>query len=393
MAGKRLTIEDIARLAGVSKATVSRVLNGKPDVDPATRARIQRLMEEQGFVPSATATNLAGGRSHLIGMLVRSYTWLFIPEIMRAVADLIDQTSYELVLYRMNEQLPEEEGMQAISRLLATNLTAGVLAVFPGQASAQLAALSQNAVPVVVIDDQYHPVELSWGELPVPWITCDNKTGAYEAVRHLIGHGHRRIAHIQGPMKWLCSRERHEGYCQALAEARLELDPALVQEGDFTTATGEAAADQLFSLPQGQRPTAIFASSDLMAYGVLAAAHKHDLSVPGDVALVGFDDLANMTESTVVVAGHMLPLTTIRQPFYEMGRYAMQILFSLLETSHTPGYQPRRWLFSPDSGVSFSESSQSPGAIARFRLPVKLIVRASCGCDFSGSLADDQKHV
>lgn len=393
MAGKRLTIEDIARLAGVSKATVSRVLNGKPDVDPATRARIQRLMEEQGFVPSATATNLAGGRSHLIGMLVRSYTWLFIPEIMRAVADLIDQTSYELVLYRINEQLPEEEGMQAISRLLATNLTAGVLAVFPGQASAQLAALSQNGLPLVAIDDQYLPVELSWGELPVPWITCDHKTGAYEAVRHLIGHGHRRIAHIQGPLKWLCSRERHEGYCQALAEAGLEADPALVQEGDFTTATGEAAADQLFSLPPEQRPTAIFASSDLMAYGVLAAAHKHGLSVPGDAALVGFDDLANMAESKVVVAGHMLPLTTVRQPFYEMGRYAMQILFSLLETSHTPGYQPRRWPFSPESSAPFRESSQSPGAIARFRLPVQLIVRASCGCDSSGSLADEKKHL
>lgn len=392
MAGKRLTIEDIARLAGVSKATVSRVLNGKPDVDPATRARIQRLMEEQSFVPSATATNLAGGRSHLIGMLVRSYTWLFIPEIMRAVADLIDQTSYELVLYRMNEQLPEEEGMQGISRLLATNLTAGVLAVFPGQASAQLAALSQNGTPLVVIDDQYHPVELSWGELPVPWITCDNKTGAYEAVRHLIGHGHRRIAHIQGPMKWLCSRERHEGYCQALAEAGLEVDPALVQEGDFTAATGQAVADQFFSLPAKQRPTGIFASSDLMAYGVLAAAQKQGIAIPGEVALVGFDDLADMAESVVVVAGQ-LPLTTVRQPFYEMGRYAMQILFSLLETSHAPGYQPRRWPFSPDSGMPFRESSQSPGAIARFRLPVQLIVRASCGCDFSGSLADDKKHV
>src|ERR1051326_8547916 len=132
MAGKRLTIEDIARLAGVSKATVSRVLNGKPDVDPDTRARIRLLMEEQRFVPSATATNLAGGRSHLIGMLVRSYTWLFVPEIMRAVADLIDQTTFELVLYRMNDQLPAEDRIPAISRLLASNLAAGMLAVFPG---------------------------------------------------------------------------------------------------------------------------------------------------------------------------------------------------------------------------------------------------------------------
>ncbi len=179
MAEKRLTIEDIARLAGVSKATVSRVLNGKPDVDPATRARIRHLMEEQRYVPSATATNLAGGRSHLIGMLVRSYTWLFVPEIMRAVADLIDRTIYELVLYRMNDQLPNDDGIPALNRLLVTDLTAAVLGVFPGPASVQLAALSRSGVPVAVIDDQYDPMDLAWGDLPVPWITCENKLGAY----------------------------------------------------------------------------------------------------------------------------------------------------------------------------------------------------------------------
>lgn len=391
MAGKRLTIEDIARLAGVSKATVSRVLNGKPDVDPITRARIQRLMDEQGFVPSATATNLAGGRSHLIGMLVRSYTWLFIPEIMRAVADLINQTTYELVLYRMNDQLPEEEGNPAISRLLASNLTAALLAVFPGQASVQLAALSQNAVPVVVIDDQYDPIDLSWGEqLPIPWITSDNKKGAYEAVRHLIGHGHQRIAHIQGPMKWLCSRERHEGYCQAMAEAGLEVNPALIREGDFTGPTGQAAAEQLFSLPPEQRPTAIFASSDLMAYGVLAAAQKHGLSIPDDVALVGFDDLADMAESIVVIAPGQLPLTTIRQPFYEMGQRALKLLLSLLEMSYANGYRPADWSFSLEPGIATREASRLSGTILRLRLPVKLIVRDSCGCGHSAALADEE---
>ncbi|HEU5370618.1 MAG TPA: LacI family DNA-binding transcriptional regulator [Ktedonobacterales bacterium] len=391
MAGKRLTIEDIARLAGVSKATVSRVLNGKPDVDPITRARIQRLMDEQGFVPSATATNLAGGRSHLIGMLVRSYTWLFIPEIMRAVADLIDQTTYELVLYRMNDQLPEEEGNPAISRLLASNLTAALLAVFPGQASVQLAALSKNAVPVVVIDDQYDPIDLSWGEqLPIPWITSDNQKGAYEAVRHLIGHGHQRIAHIQGPMKWLCSRERHEGYCQALAEAGLEVNPALIREGDFTGPTGQVAAEQLFSLPPKQRPTAIFASSDLMAYGVLAAAQKHGLSIPDDVALVGFDDLADMAESIVVIAPGQLPLTTVRQPFYEMGQRALKLLLSLLEMSYANGYRPADWSFSLEPGISTREASRLSGTILRLRLPVKLIVRDSCGCGHSAVLADEE---
>ncbi len=389
MADKRLTIEDIARLAGVSKATVSRVLNGKPDVDPATRARIRHLMDEQGFVPSATATNLAGGRSHLVGMVVRSYTWLFIPEIMRAVADLIDRTTYELILYRMNDQLPNEDGVPAINRLLVTDLTAAVLGVFPGQVSAQLAALSRNAVPVALIDDQHDPRQFAWGDLPVPWITCDNITGAYEAVRHLVGHGHQRIAHIQGPLRWLCARERHEGYCQALEEAGLPIDPLLVREGDFTSPTGQAAAEELFSLPKEQRPTAIFASSDLMAYGVLAAAKKYAISIPGDVALVGFDDLDNLAESVVIIAPGQLALTTIRQPFYQMGQYAMELLFSLLEVPFATGYRPVQWPFSSESFAAFKEMSASQKGIVRLRLPTQLIVRASCGCNNSAALADE----
>lgn len=393
MAGKRLTIADIARLAGVSKATVSRVLNGKPDVDPLTRARIQHLMDEQRFVPSATAINLAGGRSHLIGMVVRSYTWLFVPEIMRAVADLIDQTTYELVLYRMNEQLPQEAGIPAITRLLASNLTAGVLAVFPGPVSEQLAAVSQNNVPVAVVDDQYDPDELSWGELPIPWIGCDNKTGAYEAVRHLIGHGHRRIAHIQGPLRWICARERHEGYCQALAEEGLEVDPALVQEGDFTAPTGQAAAERLFSLPPEQRPTAIFASSDLMAYGVLAEARKQGISIPGDVALVGFDDLDNLVESVVVIAPGQLPLTTVRQPFYEMGRHALKLLFSLMEPPYTNGHRPGQWPFSSELAAAFKDIPLSPKGVLHLRLPAKLIVRDSCGCPHAAVLADEAQSL
>lgn len=393
MAEKRLTIEDIARLAGVSKATVSRVLNGKPDVDPLTRARIQHLMDEQRFVPSATAINLAGGRSNLIGMLVRSYTWLFVPEIMRAVAELIDQTSYELVLYRMNDQFPNAAGIPAITRLLASNLTAGVLAVYPGQASAQLASLSQRGVAVAVIDDQYMPAELAWGELPVPWIASDSKAGAYEAVRHLLGHGHCRIAHIQGPLRWLCARERHEGYCQAMAEADLPIEAALVQEGDFTAPTGQAAAERLFSLPPSQRPTAIFASSDLMAYGVLAAAQKYGISIPGDVALVGYDDLDNLAESIVVIAPGQLPLTTVRQPFYEMGRYALKLLLTLLERPYTNGYRPRQWPFTSELISAFKDIPQTPSGITSLRLPTQLIVRASCGCDHAAVLADEAQPL
>jgi LacI family transcriptional regulator len=308
---------------------------------------------------------------------------------MRAVADLIDRTMYELVLYRMNDQLPNDDGIPALNRLLVTDLTAAVLGVFPGPASVQLAALSRSGVPVAVIDDQYDPMALDWGDLPVPWITCENKQGAYEAVRHLIGHGHRRIAHIQGPLRWICARERQEGYCQAMEEAGLPVDPLLVCEGDFTTATGVTAAEQLFSLPKAQRPTAIFVSSDLMAYGVLSAARKYDVSIPDDIALVGFDDLDGMAESPVVIAPGELRLTTIRQPFFEMGQYALELLFALLEVPSAAGYHTERWSFLPESLAVFKEAAQSQKGIARLRLPTTLTVRESCGCNNSAVLADE----
>jgi LacI family transcriptional regulator len=380
VAEKHLTINDIARLAGVSKATVSRVLNQKPDVDSATRERILHVMKEQGFVPSASATDLAGGRSHLVGMLVRSYTWLFVLEILRAVADFLDETSYELVLYRMNDRLPEPEGAQATRQLLATNLTSGLLAVFPGQAAPFLVPLSQQAVPLVVIDDQYLLDVLPGGDAPIPWIASDNRTGAYEATRHLIEHGHRRIAHIHGPRDYFCARERHAGYCQAMQEAGLPVDEALVQSAEFTTIGGRAVAESFFSLPPAQRPTAIFASSDLMAYGVLAAAQQAGVSIPGDVALVGFDDLAEATETLGELSQVQLPLTTVRQPFYEMGRSAIELLLSLLETPLASGSRRRNWPAALVPVDPLGRTHLAPGSILRFQLPVKLMVRASCGC-------------
>src|SRR5581483_280243 len=125
----------------------------------------------------------------------------------------------------------------------------------------------------------------------MPWVGTDNHLGAYMAIQHLLSLGHRRIAHIQGPMKHLCSRERNEGYCQALLDAGITPDPELVGEGDFKSTSGQAIANRFFSLPAEQRPTAIFAASDFMAYGVLTAAEEHNLHIPRDIALIGFDDI------------------------------------------------------------------------------------------------------
>lgn len=349
----KITIRDIAHLAGVSTTTVSRVLNNKPDVDPATRERILQLIAEHDFVPSVTASGLAG-RSRLIGVLVPSFDWPFVPEIISGIAHGMKETSYELILYSVNETTREHDESTVIDRILTTQLTAGILAVFPGLLSRQIIGLHKHNFPVVVIDDQEQV-------LVVPWVSAENEDGAYMAVRHLVRLGHRRIAHIQGPLKHLCSRERHEGYCRALREQGIEIDPQLSIEGDFREGTGYQAALTLFSLPSEQRPTAIFASSDMMAYGVLSASMECGLRIPEDIALVGFDDIRS---SNLIRPA----LTTVRQPFFEMGQQGINVMLSTLNS-----VQNVQW---PPVATPQHES-------LRIQLTTRMVVRESCGASRS----------
>ncbi|HLZ62187.1 MAG TPA: LacI family DNA-binding transcriptional regulator [Ktedonosporobacter sp.] len=373
MAGKR-TISDIARLAGVSKTTVSRVLNHKPDVDTTTRERILRIVEEEGFIPSITASGLAAGRSRLIGVLIPSFTWPFMGDVMRGAADVIADTPYELILYSISETTREKDKSELINRILATQLTAGVLAIFPGLLAKYVARLHTPDFPVVMIDDQ---------ELPpnIPWVGADNQGGAYAAVRHLLQLGHRRIAHIQGPTRYLCVRERYQGYAQALREAGLVPDPELVLEGDFHEVGGQQAARKLFALPPDRRPTAIFAGNDLMAYGVLNAADEYGLHIPRDIALVGFDDISSTTRIRPA-------LTTVRQPFAEMGQQGIKLLLSSLGNNHHSGTAygqgglnfhglPSSTLFG-SRGIETTHWADDTMP-ARIQLATSLVVRASCG--------------
>jgi LacI family transcriptional regulator, galactose operon repressor len=342
------TINDIARLAGVSKATVSRVINQKPDVDPATRARILRIMDEQGFVPSITAAGLAGGRTRLIGVLIPSLTWPLMPEIMRGIGEIVEQSAYELVVYSISH---EQDRSTVIDRILAAKLTEGLLAVYPGQATGYLSELHKSGYPVVMLDDQGAPTGST------PWVGADNRTGAYIAVKHLVSLGHRRIGHIKGRAGYQCSEDRYEGYAQALAEAGIPLDPELVVQGDFLVTGGAACARQLFALPE--RPTAIFAASDDMASGALGAAAEAGLRTPDDVALVGFDD--------TTPASFMRPaLTTVRQPFFEMGKRATTLLLEAVNAPRQP--IPPSW-----------HTAQRETAPIREFLPTRLVVRESCG--------------
>jgi len=365
----KLTIRDIARLAGVSTATVSRVLNNKPDVDPATRERIMSIVNEQRYVPSATASSLAGGRSSLLGVLVPSLTWPLMPNILQGIAEVIEQTAYELVLYSISHRTDRSS---LIDHILSTRLIAGLIAVYPDgiaraemmndgnpEASSHLVELYQHGLPLVILDDQRLPSA-------TPWVGPDNRIGAYEAVKHLVNLGHRRIAYIQGPLQYQCSHDRFDGYQQALREAQIEVDPSLIFQGDFNTPSGYSAGMQLLQLPE--RPTAVFVANDQMAWGVLAAGREQKLRLPEDLAVIGFDDTA--------LSAHTRPaLTTVRQPFQEMGKSAAELLLTLVSM---PKNLNNGW-YDPVSHLVRAHAGMDKKNPVHVQLPTELIIRESCG--------------
>lgn len=351
---RKLTIQDIARLAGVSKATVSRVINQKPDVDIDTRERVLRIMKEYGFVPNVTASGLAG-RSRMLGVLVPSLTWPLIPQIMQGVAEAVERTHYELVLYCVTHA---DNRAAVLDRILATKLTSGLLAIFPGVATQHVTELHEQGFPLVLIDDQGFPTK-------APWVGSDNQSGAYLATRHLLQLGHQRIGFIRGPERYLCSQERYAGYHQALEEAGIPPDPRLIWQGDFEVPSGRACGEQVLAL--SERPTAVFASNDQMAYGLLALAEERGLRVPDDLAVIGFDDVPPLIHTRVT-------LTTVRQPFFDMGLNGMELLLSLVE-DRTPAIPGLADGLSPRSSMM-----QAPIPVApRLQLPTSLVVRESCG--------------
>ncbi|MBA2394753.1 MAG: LacI family DNA-binding transcriptional regulator [Ktedonobacteraceae bacterium] len=348
---EKLTIQDIARLAGVSKATVSRVLNNNPSVDPTLAQRVMGIVREHNFVPNVTATGLARGRSRLIGVLAPPLTWPSVAEIMHGIAEYLESTSYEIVLYSIGF---ERNHSDVLDHILSMRMVAGLLAIFPGELSHHLTERFQQGLPLVIIDDQEEPATL-------PWVGIDNVASAYEATSHLLKAGHRRIAHILGPQNYYCAVERYQGYREALHDAGIAVDPALLFHGAFEPASGRQCATELFSLEKSKWPTALFVANDQMAYGVLEVAEQRGIHIPEEMAIVGFDDNS--------LSAHVRPaLTTIRQPFSEMGRKACEVLVTQIDADHRATPQE------PEHALE-----AFPAADIRIQLPTHLIVRASSG--------------
>lgn len=308
-----VTIADVAELAQVSKMSVSRVLNGQAGVSEKTRLRILQAVEQLGYVPNVNLRSRAS-TTKLIGLLIPDIATIYMGEILRGISSAADQLNYGLMLYTQGTTDHLERTTHYL-RLLNSGLVDGVLMVVPRDYEIIVNDLKDHDLRYVIVD--HHN-----GTGNEPSVTATNRKGTQEAMRHLLALGHRRIGFITGRMDIACSLERLEGYRAGLAEVGLPFDDELVREGDYSQPTGFHRALELFQLPEP--PTAIVASNDSMAFGVMDAAKAAGRSIGKDVSIIGFDD--------IFMASQVHPaLTTVRQPLAEMGRVALDMLVTLLE--------------------------------------------------------------
>jgi LacI family transcriptional regulator len=313
----QVTIIDVAREANVSYSTVSRVVNNKSYVKPETRQRVLEAMDQLGYQANLQARSLAGGRSNVIGLLVHGTISQYTGEIIRGIDDVLVPARYEMMLYTSHHgQIKEVEQINMMARGLAD----GLLLLLPLNPEQYLDSLRRQSFPYVLIDQKGDSTKDAS-------VTAASREGTYKAIRYLIELGHRRIGFIAGTLEIAVAMERLEAYKQALSDYRIPLDPQLVKEGDFLQPSGFAGGNALLSLPTP--PTAIFASSDMMALGVMDAARTHGLRIPEDLSLIGFDDIPM---AAVAHPG----LTTVRQPLEEIGRIATEILLRAIENPEDP---------------------------------------------------------
>jgi LacI family transcriptional regulator len=303
--GRTTTINDIARLSGVSKKTVSRVINASPLVHAETRAKVEAVIRRMRFVPDPQARGLAFRKSFLIGLVYDNPNAQYIVNAQQGVLDALRGSDYELVVHpcdRLSAEL-----IPGVRRFVERQKLRGVILLPP---------LSENAALLSTLRDldcAYVRVTYGVADEPGSMVTSNDRVAVGEAARYLTSLGHRTIGYIAGPSGYRSAVERLEGFAAALADRGCQLDRNLVVEGGYTYESGVTCAQAL--LQRSPRPTAIFASNDEMAAGVYRAAYNLGLSIPQDLSVVGFDDGP--------IAARLLPsLTTIRLPIRDMYRVA-----------------------------------------------------------------------
>jgi DNA-binding LacI/PurR family transcriptional regulator len=302
-------LKDVARLAGVSMATVSRVLTRPELVNPATRDRVRNAADALHYRPSRVARRLRRqtARANLLGLIVPDIQNPFFADVVRGVENVAQQHGYMVFLGNSDEDRAKE---QRYLELMRAESVDGLTLLPSSDIEPIVAEFASAGIPVVCVDRRLPTVN-------VDTVIADNVRGAYEAVEHLLRVGHRRIGFLQGRAQLSTSRERRQGYRRALEAAGLEFDDALVREGDSRPESGRTLTHEL--LTQERPPSALLVGNNPMTLGALEAIHRLGLRIPEDVAIIGYDDMP-------WALAFEPPLSAVRQPGYEIGRRATELL-------------------------------------------------------------------
>ncbi|MBM4168954.1 MAG: LacI family transcriptional regulator [Ignavibacteria bacterium] len=321
------TLKDVARLAGVSTATVSRVVNKSNNVDPETRTRVKKALKRLGYNPSRVARRLrvTRGKTNMLGLIIPDIQNPFFAELARGVEDVGYANNYAVLLCNSDESPQKEKFYLDVMR---SEYVDGIIIPPLNETDQEVTTLVREGIPVVCVDRSVLTI-------PVDTVEVNNYRGAQLAIEFLIAKGHRRIGFVSGRPDISTSRDRLRGYVDTLKAHDIPADPELVRIGDYKQESGRLLTEQILDL--SERPTALFVANNLMALGALAAIHNRGLRVPDDISLVGFDDLP-WAESINP------PLTVIRQPAYEVGRKAAEVLF---ERFANPDRKPSRISLDP----------------------------------------------
>lgn len=309
-----VTIRDVAKQAGVGVGTVSRVLNDSPLVSEETRHKVLAAITALDYSPSAVARHLSRGKAMAVAVIAPFFTRRSYVERLQGIENVLSSSGYDLILYNVETVARRDECFRSLPR---SERLDGLLILSLPPNEAEVERFLSLGVPAVLID-AYHPA--------LPTVQIDDVSGARTAVQHLIDLGHRRIAYIgehldQNPLRFQPIGDRFTGYRRALEDAGLALCPEYHCQGKYGWREARRMARDLLALPEP--PTAVFAYSDTMAFGVLEAAQQRGLAVPGDLSVIGFDD---------VEVAQYFRLTTVRQPLFESGARGAELLLEGMES-------------------------------------------------------------
>jgi LacI family transcriptional regulator len=310
---------DVARRAKVNISTVSRIINNKNRISLETQEKVRKVMRELGYRPSRVARRLRArsGQRNLLGLIIPNIQNPFFADLARGVEDVAYRNNYAVLLCNYDEN---QEKQQFYLDVMQAESVDGIILPPLHEEDAAFVKLVQNGIPLVCVDR-------SVTNVAVDEVTIDNQRGAFEAIQYLIQKGHRRIGLITGPVDTSTGRQRLRGYESAHATAGYTVETELIRYGDFKQDSGHRLAIELLSLPHP--PTALFVCNNLMTIGALEAIFERRQSIPGQVAIIGFDDLP-------LASVFNPPLTVVRQPAYEVGKAAAELLLRRFEDPRKP---------------------------------------------------------